>query len=300
LAMHDLCVAEGDIKLQGINYYDGKSNYHRTKSPFTVPYCGSDSSTNTAQLTLTCAAQDYGHNPVGFPSATGSCALWTSYIDYGDQYDATCSSVDPTPLPVILGTWNARCDLPKECVPEHGYGGYEHQESNTEIRIEGEMWYTEDAYVTDLSCFENSDGEDYGLIYQCIDCPLRRKSGKPARSTTHKHAKHGRSGNNTPTGKAPATKPGTKNTAKITYDRDEDATYYKLEYLYLLAGSMTQYNKKHGEVKYVGQAQIVQDLLYAREGGNPVAVTASSLPSTAVVVDCTNAHFNWLDTREQY
>lgn len=66
----------------------------------------------------------------------------------------------------------------------------------------------------------------------------------------------------------------------------------------LLAGTVTTYDK-HGDVKWRGHVQIVEDLTYARDSNDgPIAVPASSV--NGLVIDCSVVQFEWLDAREQY
>lgn len=131
--------------------------------------------------------------------------------------------------------------------------------------LQGTVWYLENVYIKDTTCFNTGYHGDYGLPHACI-CAESNKRTTPRttprdprleKRLQREQARWGKRGTHKA---APGT--GTKPAAKTANypDREAaDATCYKLDYVHLMVGSMTQFDK-HGNVKYRGTMQVVEDL----------------------------------------
>lgn len=195
--------------------------------------------------------------------------------------------------------------------------------------LQGAMLYVENVYSKSANCLgqgsaaDDTTVDDDGLIRRCLDLSADGeetrhagdKSGRFERMQKRLEKKAAKWGREKQTPVSTPAKPAQNVTAKAakpaqnadvmgaTQRQDATTEYYKLDFAYIMEGTITYYDDS-GAVKWLGRVQIVEDLQFHRTDPGDVTsvvkVMGSDLPNSAIVVDCAEVEFRWLNAHKNY
>jgi hypothetical protein len=194
--------------------------------------------------------------------------------------------------------------------------------------VQGNVLYVENVYSKSANCLGQGSGgtdDDDGLIRLCMDnafggtidansSRIVDNGGKSQRSERRRKrlekeaARWGRKVDVSKKAATAAAKPAAVQNvgAKAAYIQPDATTeYFKLDFAYILKGTIYADDFESGTVKVLGQVQIVEDLQFrSTDLSDPinsvVKVKGYELPANALVIDCTEVEFKWSGADSYY